>query len=260
MEKSVQLSRISTRAPDALQKKSVKKETRKLKKAIARLQNILYAEGRHSLLVVLQGMDASGKDGAIRHVFNRVNPQGVKVVSFKVPTPEEAAHDFLWRIHAHAPARGMIQIFNRSHYEDVLITRVHGWIDDATARRRMQHINHFEQLLLDHQTTILKFYLHISREEQDKRLEERLKNPEKRWKYSPSDLQEARKWHDYLHYYEEVFNTCSPDIPWTIVPADQNWYKAYVIADAVHRALADMHLRYPRRSHLTSSKPTSHQS
>ncbi|SFV30274.1 PPK2 family polyphosphate kinase [Thermoflavifilum thermophilum] len=250
---AIRLTDIPTRAPGNMDKKKTRKATHKLKKAIADLQNILYAEAKHSLLVILQGMDASGKDGAIRHVFNRINPQGIQVTSFKVPTPEEAAHDFLWRIHAHAPARGMMHIFNRSHYEDVLVTRVHGWIDDDTAHRRMQHINHFEQLLLDHQTTILKFYLHISREEQAKRLQERLKNPKKRWKYNPSDLEEAQKWHDYLHYYEEVFATCSPEIPWIIVPADQNWYKEFVIAEAVHQALKNMQLRYPRRASLASA-------
>jgi PPK2 family polyphosphate:nucleotide phosphotransferase len=251
---TIRLAELSTRAPADVDKKEIKRTTKKLKQAIAELQNKLYAASTHSLLIILQGMDASGKDGAIRHVFNHINPQGVQVKSFKVPTPEEAAHDFLWRIHLHTPAKGMIQIFNRSHYEDVLITRIHGWIDDATAHRRMQHINHFEQLLQDHQTAILKFYLHVSREEQDKRLQERVRNPKKRWKYSKSDMQEARKWHDYLHYYEEVFDTCSPEIPWIIVPADQNWYKAYVIADAVHRALVNMGLRYPRRPDLASAK------
>ncbi|MBX5437965.1 MAG: polyphosphate kinase [Thermoflavifilum sp.] len=243
----IRLAELSTRAPADLHKKTIKQTTKKLKKAIADLQNILYAEARHSLLIVLQGMDASGKDGAIRHVFNRVNPQGVQVKSFKVPTAEEAAHDFLWRVHQHTPARGMMQIFNRSHYEDVLITRVHGWISDKEARQRMAHINAFEQLLQDNQTAILKFYLHISREEQAKRLQERLRNPRKRWKYNHADIQEAQRWHDYLHYYEEVFQACSPTIPWIIVPADQNWYKEYLIAYHVHQCLSSLHLHYPKK-------------
>ncbi|MCL6523761.1 MAG: polyphosphate kinase [Thermoflavifilum sp.] len=250
----VKLASISTQPPADAEKQKIKKETKKLKRAIADLQNILYAEAKHSVLIILQGMDASGKDGAIRHVFNHINPQGVRVTSFKVPTPQEAAHDFLWRIHAHAPAKGMMHIFNRSHYEDVLITRVHGLITDKTAHLRMQHINHFEQLLQDHQTAILKFYLHISREEQAKRLQERISNPKKRWKYSDADIKEAQRWHDYLHFYEEVFDICSPEIPWTIVPADKNWYKEYLIAYLVHDCLSHLHLRYPRRIAHSSTK------
>lgn len=243
---SFKLADISSKPPKKLDKSPIKEKIRNLDEKIGEWQNILYAEGKHSLLIVLQGMDASGKDGSIRHVFNAVNPQGVVVRGFKSPTPDEASHDFLWRIHAHTPARGMIQIFNRSHYEDVLITRVHGWIDDKTAHKRMDAINNFERLLEQNHTHILKFYLHISKEEQNKRLNERLLDPRKRWKYSPNDIKERQKWHDYLYYYEEVFEKCSRDIPWIIVPSDDNWYKEYLIANTVESALRNMKLHYPR--------------
>src|SRR6266702_4802956 len=170
------LKEISTRAPEEWDKKETKEKLEAVLLELDELQNLLYAESVHSLLVVLQGMDASGKDGVIRNVFGKLNPQGVLVKSFKTPTAEELSHDFLWRIHAHAPAKGVLQLFNRSHYEDILITRVHKWIDDKTARKRMEAINDFEHLLEEHNDTrILKFYLHISPEEQTSRLDERIK-------------------------------------------------------------------------------------
>ena len=167
----VKLKDIDTRAPKQLDKEKTKKDTADILVKLDELQNLLYAESHHSLLVIIQGMDASGKDGVIRNVFGKLNPQGVEVKSFKVPTAEEAAHDFLWRVHQHAPAKGIIQIFNRSHYEDVIVTRVHKWIDDDTARKRMEAINDFEKLLEQHNNTgILKFYLHVSQKEQLERL------------------------------------------------------------------------------------------
>jgi len=209
------------------------------------LQNLLYAESKHSLLVVIQGMDASGKDGAIRNVCGRLNPQGVLVKSFKTPTAEELSHDFLWRVHAHAPAKGMIQIFNRSHYEDILITRVHKWCDDKTAKKRMDSINDFEKLLTEHNNTmILKFYLHISPEEQQRRLNERIKDPTKQWKYNENDFVEAKLWDDYMKMYEECFENCNY-IPWTIVPADQNWYKEYTIATVLRETLKKFDMQFP---------------
>lgn len=239
------LSQISTRAPKELDKQATKEKTETLLKELNGLQNLLYAEGKHAVLVVLQGMDASGKDGVIRNVFGRVNPQGVQVQSFKVPTEEEISHDFLWRIHKHTPARGMIQLFNRSHYEDVLITRVRGWCDEATAQRRFTAINHFEELLTEHnQTHIFKFYLHISPEEQQIRLKERLEDPTKRWKHNAGDFEEAKRWDEYRKAYEDVFMHCSA-VPWTIVPADQNWYKEYLIAKQVTEALRNLNLQYP---------------
>lgn len=236
---------ISTKAPKELDKKAVKEETEQLAGELDGLQNVLYAEGKQAVLVVLQGMDASGKDGAIKKVFGRLNPQGIKVESFKAPTAEEMAHDFLWRIHRHAPAKGMIHLFNRSHYEDVLITRVHGWCDAATAKARFAAINAFEQLLTVHNNThIIKCYLHISQEEQTQRLAERVSDPTKHWKYNAKDLEEAKHWDAYRQMYEEVFEQCNA-VPWTIVPADQNWYKEYLITKKVTELLRSLKMQYP---------------
>lgn len=239
------LREIPTTAPRELDKKVVKEETEGLLQELGELQNLLYAEGKHALLVVLQGMDASGKDGVIRKVFGRINPQGVQVQSFKVPTEEEAGHDFLWRIHRHAPAKGMVQVFNRSHYEDVLVTRVHGWCSDALAQQRFDAINAFETLLSLHNNThILKFYLHVSAEEQALRLQERIADPTKHWKYNPKDEAEAKLRDKYLQMYEDAFAHCSA-LPWTIVPADQNWYKEHLIAKQVVATLKSLQMQYP---------------
>jgi PPK2 family polyphosphate:nucleotide phosphotransferase len=239
------LNDISTRAPKDFSKESTKKKTAEIIGELDDLQNLLYAEGKHSLLVVLQGMDASGKDGVIRNVLGKLNPQGVTVKSFKAPSAEELSHDFLWRVHSHAPAKGMIQVFNRSHYEDILVTRVHGWCDDAMARERMKAINDFEELLQKHNnTTILKFYLHISPEEQAERLKERINDPQKQWKYSSKDLDEAKLWSSYMNMYEDCFNECNI-VPWIITPADQNWYKEYVIASALYKTLKDFDMKFP---------------
>lgn len=241
----IKLKDISTRAPKDLDKESTKKKTEEILEELDELQNLLYAESRHSVLVVIQGMDASGKDGVIRNVFGSMNPQGVTVRSFKAPTSEELAHDFLWRIHSVAPPKGMIQLFNRSHYEDILVTRVHKWCDDATAKRRMKAINDFEQLLQEHNSTqILKFYLHISPEEQQERLEERLHDPAKQWKYNEKDFEEAKLWDEYMSMYEDCFDKCN-DVPWTIVPSDQNWYKEYTIAKALRDLLRSLNMQYP---------------
>lgn len=241
---------VSTRAPEHVEKSKVKKQTADILRQLNELQNLLYAEGKHSILVVLQGMDAAGKDGLIRDVFTSMNPQGVQVASFKAPTAEELSHDFLWRIHRHAPAKGMIRIFNRSHYEDVLITRVHGWCDDETARKRFAAINDFERLLVEHNnTTILKFYLHISPEEQQERLQERLHKPEKAWKYNKKDFDEALLWDRYMEMYEDVFANCS-DVPWNVIPSDQNWYKEYLVADTLARAMQGLNMQYPTISEI----------
>ena len=241
----ISLQEISTRAPKDFEKEVTKKKTERILNELDDLQNLLFAEGKHSVLVVLQGMDASGKDGVIRNVFGNLNPQGVTVKSYKAPTPEELSHDFLWRIHSAAPAKGVIQIFNRSHYEDILITRVHGWCDDKTAKKRMKAINDFEQLLEEHNNThILKFYLHISAEEQRQRLEERMKDPGKMWKYNEKDFDEAELWDEYKKVYEDCFENCNK-IPWTIIPADQNWYKEFVIASALYELLKELDMKYP---------------
>ena len=241
----ISLKDFSTRAPKELDKKEIKEKTATIVDELDELQNLLFAEHKHAVLVILQGMDASGKDGVIRNVFTRMNPQGVDVKSFKVPTEEELAHDFLWRVHLHVPEKGMVQIFNRSHYEDILVTRVHKWCDDKTAKKRMKAINDFEELLSEHNKThILKFYLHVSPEEQQQRLSERLKEPAKMWKYNERDFEEAKLWDEYIKMYEDCFNYCNI-VPWTIVPADQNWYKEYIIANEVHKLLKSLDMQYP---------------
>jgi len=242
----IKLNEISTRAPKDADKDETKKKTREIQDQLDDLQNLLYAESKHSLLVILQGLDASGKDGAIREVFGHMNPQGIEVKSFKVPTHEELLHDFLWRVHYHTPARGMIRIFNRSHYEDILVTLVHGWCDAETAKKRMKAINNFEELLEHHNNThILKFYLHISAQEQHNRLQERMKDPTKMWKYSERDFEESKLWNSYMEVYESCFENCNK-IPWTIVPADQNWYKEHIIALKVYDLLKSLDMKFPQ--------------
>ncbi len=241
----MKLDKIDTRAPKDLDKETTKEKTKDILAELNELQNLLFAEGKHALLIVVQGMDASGKDGVVRNVFGSLNPQGVTVKSFKAPSPEELSHDFLWRIHMHAPPKGMIQIFNRSHYEDILITRVHKWCDDDTAFKRMKSINQFEDLLQQHNSTsILKFYLHISPEEQQERLNERIKDLTKQWKYNEIDFAEAKLWDTYMKMYEDCFEECN-NIPWIIVPADQNWYKEFLIASAVLDTLKSLNMQYP---------------
>ncbi len=239
------LKDISTKAPKDLDKETTKEVTGKILEELDGLQNLLFAESKHSVLVVIQGMDGSGKDGVIRNVLGNMNPQGVTVKSYKAPTAEELSHDFLWRIHQHAPAKGMIQVFNRSHYEDILVTRVHNWCDEDTAKKRMNAINDFEKLIQDHNNThILKFYLHVSLEEQHERLTERMQDPAKMWKYNAKDFEEAKLWDVYMKMYEDCFEHC--DKPeWTVVPADQNWYKEYIIAKALRDLLKDLDMKFP---------------
>ncbi|MGZ8537086.1 MAG: PPK2 family polyphosphate kinase [Flavisolibacter sp.] len=240
------LSEISTRAPRELDKKEIKAETEKLQSELCDLQNVLYAESKYSVLIILQGMDASGKDGAINKVFNNVNPQGVSVKPYKAPTELELTHHFLWRIHHNTPPRGMIMIFNRSHYEDVLITRVHNWCDDKTAALRFEAINNFEELLTLHNNTLIfKFYLHISQEEQQERLKDRLNDETKHWKYNKKDFDESKLWDKYMEMYEDVFEKCNA-IPWVIVPSDQNWYKEYIITKTLVTALKELNMEYPK--------------
>ncbi len=234
-----------TRAPKKLNKDKVKKEMQQLLEELNELQNRLYASATHSVLLVIQGMDASGKDGLIRDVLGQLNPQGVTVKSFKAPTAEELAHDFLWRVHAAAPAKGIVQVFNRSHYEDILVTRVNGWCSDELAKKRMQAINDFEQLLQTHNNTIIiKVYLHISKKEQHERLKERMTDPTKMWKYNEKDWAESEKWEAYMNAYEDCFKHCN-QVPWHIIPADQNWYKEYLVAKLLVNALKGLKLEYP---------------
>jgi len=242
---AIHLHKISTRAPKGFDKEKTKEKTAKIIEELDALQNLLYAESKHAVLIVIQGMDASGKDGLIRDVFGKLNIQGVTATSFKAPTDLESSHDFLWRIHQHAPAKGMMQVFNRSHYEDILITRVHKWCNDKTAKERMKAINDFEELLTVHNNThILKFYLHLSPKEQQFRLEERIRDPQKRWKYNENDLKEAKLWDIYMKMYEDCFAHCNK-VPWSIIPADQNWYKDHLIALALLDLLKSLKMQYP---------------
>ena len=227
-------------------KKATKRALHDLAMRLGELQERLYAESAQSLLVVLQAMDAGGKDGTVKHVFAAVNPQGVQVTSFKVPTREELGHDFLWRIHAHAPRHGDIAIFNRSHYEDVLVARVHELVDESTWRRRYRHINHFEGLLHDAGTRIVKLFLHISRREQAQRLQARLDDPTKRWKFNRGDLGERARWDDYMAAYEEaIARTSTEHAPWYVVPADHKWFRNWALSRIVIEALEAMDPRYP---------------
>jgi len=213
---------------------------------IAALQERLYAEGKQSLLLVLQARDAGGKDGTVEHVFGGLNPQGVMVHSFKVPTSEELRHDFLWRIHAQAPAAGMIAVFNRSHYEDVLVTRVHGLIDKKEAEARYGHIRAFEELLASRGTRVVKVYLHISEDEQKERLQARLDDPEKRWKFNVGDLKERALWDDYTRAYQDALNaTSTKAAPWYVIPADHKWFRNDLITRLLLETLEEMDPQFP---------------
>jgi PPK2 family polyphosphate:nucleotide phosphotransferase len=217
-----------------------------LKAQLAGLQTLLYAEHKRRVLVVLQAMDTGGKDGVIRNVFSGVNPQGVRVVSFKSPSAEELDHDYLWRVHSRLPGKGEVVVFNRSHYEDVLITRVHGWIDERTAKRRCRQINDFEAMLVEEGTLVLKFFLHISKDEQKQRLQDRLDDPAKIWKFNAGDLAEREKWADYQRAYEDAISaTSSPHAPWYIVPADRKWIRDLYVGSVLVSALEGLGMQYP---------------
>jgi PPK2 family polyphosphate:nucleotide phosphotransferase len=228
-------------------KAKAKAETAKLIAKLDGLQERLYANATRSLLIVLQGMDTSGKDGTIKSVMSGVNPQGCKVAAFKSPSKDELAHDFLWRVHREVPPKGFIGIFNRSHYEDVLITRVHGWVSDKVAKRRFNQIKEFEELLNESGTVVLKFFLHISKEEQKERLEARIADPEKRWKWSSGDLEERKRWSDYQTAFEDVMSATSTECaPWYVVPANRKWYRNLIVADRIVDVLEEMKLKVPQ--------------
>ncbi len=212
---------------------------------IDRLQEILYAQAQRALLIVFQGVDTSGKDGAIRHVFGPIDPLGVTAVSFKKPGEQELRHDFLWRVHHAVPAAGMIGIFNRSHYEDVLVPRVHGLLSAERIEARYAQINAFERYLAGNGVLSLKFLLHISRHEQTARLRQRLEDPSKRWKFSPADLAERKHWDGYMAAYQAVLDRCSEAAPWFVVPADRKWYRNAVVARIIRATLEGMELAYP---------------
>jgi PPK2 family polyphosphate:nucleotide phosphotransferase len=221
-------------------------EVAKLTARLDELQELFYADGRHRLLVVLQGTDTSGKGGAIKRVFRGMNPSGVRVKSFKAPTAPELAHDFLWRVHPHVPGDGEVALFDRSHYEDVLIVRVHDLVPEARWKARYEHIRAFEQMLVDEGATIRKFFLHISKDEQRARLESRLADPSKHWKFRPEDLDERQYWDDYQAAYEEMIQrTSTKDAPWYVVPADRKWHRDLVICRTLVETLEGLDLRYP---------------
>jgi PPK2 family polyphosphate:nucleotide phosphotransferase len=228
-------------------KQEGKEDVEKLNRELEELQELLYAEHKHKVLVILQGMDASGKDGTIRHVFDGVNPQGVKVASFKVPTKEELDHDYLWRVHKRVPGKGEIVIFNRSHYEDVLAVRVLNLAPKAVWSKRYDHINDFEKTLADEGTTILKFFLHISAKEQKERLLARLKEPHKQWKFNPADLKARGMWQRYVKAYEDVLSKTSTKwAPWYIIPSNRKWYRNLVVGEVIIEALKSLKMKYPK--------------
>jgi PPK2 family polyphosphate:nucleotide phosphotransferase len=217
-----------------------------LNERLEALQELLYAEHKHKILIVLQAMDTGGKDGVIRHVFEGVNPQGVRVASFKVPTPIELDHDYLWRVHQQMPGKGEMVIFNRSHYEDVLVVRVHNLAPEAVWSRRYRQINEFERVLVEEGTTLLKFFLHIDLEEQKERMLARLDDPNKHWKFNPGDLNERKLWPDYMQAYQDAISqTSTARAPWYIVPANRKWYRNLVVGTIIVEALEALDMRYP---------------
>ena len=244
---SLELRDKDAAAPKSLPKgDDLKKEIEGLLERLTRLQDVFYADGRHSLLIVLQGRDAAGKDGVVRTVVGAFNPAGVRVTSFKVPTAIEMAHDYLWRIHQVAPEKGMVGVFNRSHYEDLLVVRVHGYVPKPVWSKRYKQINDFEQMLTENGTVILKFFLHVSREEQKTRLRDRVQDETKNWKFNAGDLEERGLWDKYTEAYRDALRKCSTKwAPWYVVPADSNKARNYLIARRIVETLEELDLKYP---------------
>lgn len=244
---TVDLSQITTRGKDLHQdRKTAEAETELFRQRMIEIQPRLYAEGKQKLLIVLQAMDAGGKDGTTRKVFEGVNPQGVHVISFKAPSSLELAHDFLWRIHQAVPPRGMIHVFNRSHYEDVLVVRVDKLVPKVVWKQRYEQINQFENYLIKTGTKIIKFYLHISPEEQKERFQSRLNDPEKHWKFSFEDIEKRKQWQAYQEAFNEALTRCnSAAAPWYVIPADQKWYRNWAVSKIICGALETMNPQYP---------------
>jgi PPK2 family polyphosphate:nucleotide phosphotransferase len=243
----IDLAKISTRGKDYHDDRDkAEREFERLRNKIDDLQTRLYAEGRQRLLIVLQAMDAGGKDGTTRSVFKETNPQGVEIVSFKQPSAEELAHDFLWRIHQQVPRKGCITVFNRSHYEDVVVVRVDKLVPEEVWQARYEQIKQFEEYLHQTGTRILKFFLHISKDEQKERFQERLDDPEKHWKFSLADLGKRKQWDDYMRAYSEAISRCSTHhAPWYVIPADHNWYRNWAVAKLIVETLKEMNPKYP---------------
>lgn len=240
----IELDNLSTLPPKDAAKAESKEKLRQLRKELFQLQNKFYADGRFSMLIILQGLDASGKDGTIRHAFSSMNPQGVQVKSFKKPTADEVQHDFLWRIYPHFPTKGMIKVFNRSHYEDILVPKVYNSLKKEVLKHRINLINELEHHLQANNTVIVKFYLHISAEEQIKRIDDRKTKPHKRWKYSKEDELIPSQWDDYRVAYQSILNNCN-QLPWHIIPADKRWYRNYAVAKILTDHLENLKLEYP---------------
>ncbi len=241
---NIKISDLNTKAPKLLEKYKIKKETSKLAKKIQVQVSKMYAEKKYSLLVVLQGMDSSGKDGVSREVFSEVSPTMVSAYSFKKPSDIEFAHDFLWRVHKQTPEKGEVKLFVRSHYEDVLIQRVHSWIDEDRVDMRINAINAFEELLeKDNNTVVMKFFLNLSKEKQKEKLLERIENPDKNYKHNDGDWNERKLWDKYMDAYENMLNKSK--IPWIPVPADQRWYRNYFVAKSVLEKLESLNLEFP---------------
>jgi PPK2 family polyphosphate:nucleotide phosphotransferase len=244
----VRLAGVDTGDTQGLKKEEAETRLEKLRAELLDLQTVLYAEARRSVLIVLQGIDASGKDGTIRHVMSGLNPQGVTVTSFKVPEGEEKRHDYLWRIHRAVPEHGKIGIFNRSHYEDVLVVRVHDLVPKSEWSKRYDQINDFERMLSDNGVRILKFFLLISKQEQAKRLAARIEDPSKNWKFSAEDTKERKYWDDYIAAYEDALRKCSTDwAPWHLIPSDRKWFRNLAVAQILRDELRSMKLEYPKR-------------
>jgi len=247
--RAVDLGRVDPASTTGATKAVAARDVAAMTKQLAALHDRLFAQGTQSLLVVLQALDAGGKDGTIRHLLTGLNPQGVKITGFKTPTPNEQAHDFLWRVHAAAPAAGEIGVFNRSHYEDVVAARVRGTMPRATGAlwsARYEHIRHFEALLRNGGTTVVKFFLHISRDEQRRRFEARLHDPTKQWKFRPADLDDRAKWDEYQRVYgEAIGKTATKDGPWYVVPADHKWYRNRIVSEVLVATLEAMDPQFP---------------
>jgi PPK2 family polyphosphate:nucleotide phosphotransferase len=240
------LGKFPSRDDGDLAKDDARNEFRRLRERLIELEELMYAEGKHALLVVLQGMDTSGKDSTVRSVLAGVGPTGVRVVNFTRPSAEEREHDFLWRVHREVPRAGRTVIFNRSHYEDVLVARVSELVPRKRWRERYDHINAFEKMLSDEGATVVKFFLHISRAYQKRRLQRRLDNPKKHWKFDPGDLPVRRRWNDYMQAYEDALSRCStPHAPWYVIPAERRWFRNLLVAQVLVETLESLDMKYP---------------
>ncbi len=246
-EKRIDLAAWDTKDSGGLDREVAEGEFLGLTARMAELQERLYAEGKRSILVVLQAMDGAGKDSTIKAVFGPLNPQGLSLTSFKAPCGHERAHDFLWRVHSHTPARGYLGLFNRSHYEDVLVVRVKGLVPESTWKKRYKHIVNFEELLVDEGTVVVKFYLHVSRDYQRERLQKRLDDPAKVWKFEPNDLKERALWKDYREAFEvAVAKTSTKEAPWYIVPSEKRWFRNWLVAKIMVDTLESMDIKLPK--------------